>query len=96
MAEEAATPLAPTDAQARVRRRVSVFAWPLIALVRLYQVTLGHVMGGHCRFHPTCSHYSIEALKVHGALRGSWLTLRRILRCQPFGGAGFDPVPPRY
>ena len=64
-------------------------------LVRLYQVTLGFFMGGHCRFHPTCSEYSIEALRVHGALRGSWLTLRRLLRCQPFGGAGYDPVPPR-
>ena len=64
-------------------------------LVRLYQLTLGHLMGGHCRFQPTCSHYSIEALKTHGALRGTWLTLRRLLRCHPFGGAGFDPVPPR-
>ena len=64
-------------------------------LVRLYQLTLGHLMGGHCRFEPTCSHYSIEALKTHGALRGTWLTLRRLLRCHPFGGAGFDPVPPR-
>jgi putative membrane protein insertion efficiency factor len=69
-------------------------AWPLIALVRMYQLTLGHFMGGHCRFAPTCSHYSIEALKTHGALKGGWLTLRRVLRCHPFGGAGFDPVPP--
>ncbi|HVP73010.1 MAG TPA: membrane protein insertion efficiency factor YidD [Phycisphaerales bacterium] len=67
----------------------------MIALVRLYQATLGHLMGGHCRFHPTCSHYAIEALKIHGALRGGWLTIRRVLRCHPFGGSGFDPVPPR-
>ncbi len=46
-----------------------------------------------CRFHPTCSGYALEALRVHGALRGSWLTLRRLLRCQPFCEPGFDPVP---
>ena len=78
-----------------MNRPASLAARPLILLVRLYQVTLGLVMGGHCRFHPSCSHYSIEALRVHGALRGSWLTLRRILRCHPFGGHGFDPVPER-
>ena len=78
-----------------VNRPASLAARPLILLVRLYQVTLGLVMGGHCRFHPSCSNYSIEALRVHGALRGSWLTLRRILRCHPFGGHGFDPVPER-
>jgi putative membrane protein insertion efficiency factor len=74
---------------------VSIFAWPLIALVRVYQVTLGHVMGGHCRFQPTCSHYAIEALKTHGAIKGSVLAIWRVLRCQPFARSGFDPVPPR-
>jgi putative membrane protein insertion efficiency factor len=74
---------------------VSIFAWPLIALVRVYQVTLSHVMGGHCRFQPTCSHYAIEALKTHGAIKGSVLAIWRVLRCQPFARSGFDPVPPR-
>lgn len=67
----------------------------LIFLVRLYQVSLGPVMGGHCRFHPTCSQYAIDSLSTHGALRGTWLTIRRLLRCHPLGGFGFDPVPPR-
>lgn len=50
-------------------------------------------MGGHCRFHPTCSLYAIEAYRTHGVLRGSYLTARRLLRCHPLGGSGFDPVP---
>ena len=76
------------------RARISSAAWPLILIVRLYQVTLGPLLGGHCRFWPTCSEYSLEALRAHGPLRGSWLTARRLLRCHPFGGSGFDPVPP--
>ena len=76
-------------------RRVSILARPLILLVRLYQAGLSPLMGGHCRFMPTCSQYAIDALQTHGAIRGSWLTLRRILRCHPLGGMGYDPVPPR-
>lgn len=93
MAKETATTI--DDMSAPANAKSSVLARPLIALVRLYQATLGLVMGGHCRFHPSCSHYSIEALQTHGAVRGGWLTIRRILRCHPFGGSGFDPVPPR-
>lgn len=65
----------------------------LIGCVKLYQVTLGPIIGGQCRFTPSCSFYAIEALRVHGAWRGSWLTLRRLSRCHPFGGSGDDPVP---
>lgn len=75
--------------------RTDPIAQVLLLFVRLYQVTLGPVMGGHCRFHPSCSNYAIEALRRHGALRGSWLTVRRLLRCHPFGGFGYDPVPTR-
>jgi putative membrane protein insertion efficiency factor len=71
----------------------SFAARAIIALVRLYQCTLGPLIGGQCRFAPTCSHYAIEALSMHGAFRGAWLTLRRLLRCHPFGGSGHDPVP---
>lgn len=74
--------------------RVSLLARPLVFVVHFYQAVLGQFFGGHCRFHPTCSNYAIEALQHHGALRGSWLTLKRILRCHPLGGAGYDPVPP--
>lgn len=65
----------------------------LVLVVRLYQCTLAHWIGGRCRFHPSCSEYGIQALRRHGAVRGGWLTLRRIGRCHPFGGSGEDPVP---
>ncbi len=74
------------------RQAISLAARPLVMLVRLYQVSLGPFMGGHCRFLPTCSQYAIDALTAHGALRGSWMTVRRISRCHPFGGGGYDPV----
>ena len=67
----------------------------LRGVIRLYQkFSAGRLP--HCRFHPSCSAYAIEALEVHGAARGSWLALRRLARCQPFGGFGFDPVPDRH
>jgi uncharacterized protein len=66
--------------------------WALLALIRLYQLTLSGWLGGQCRFYPSCSHYAREAIKVHGAWRGSALALWRILRCGPFTGGGFDPV----
>ncbi|MEW6595391.1 MAG: membrane protein insertion efficiency factor YidD [Thermodesulfobacteriota bacterium] len=64
----------------------------LIALVRLYQLALSPLFPPSCRFVPTCSHYALEAIELHGAWRGSWLALRRILRCHPFHPGGFDPV----
>lgn len=64
----------------------------LIALVVLYRATLGRVMGGHCRFHPSCSQYAIDAMKKHGPWRGAWLAARRVARCHPFGGRGYDPA----
>jgi uncharacterized protein len=65
----------------------------LILGVRAYQVALSPILGGACRYYPSCSHYAIEALERHGARRGGWLAVRRILRCHPFRPGGFDPVP---
>ncbi|MDZ4756192.1 MAG: membrane protein insertion efficiency factor YidD [Phycisphaerae bacterium] len=65
----------------------------LISGVRGYQIVLGPLLGGSCRFHPTCSCYAIEALRTHGARRGTWLTIKRLVRCHPWGGFGDDPVP---
>jgi putative membrane protein insertion efficiency factor len=61
--------------------------------VRAYQFTLSPLLGRQCRFLPTCSHYAMEALERHGALRGGWLAVRRVVRCHPFAAAGYDPVP---
>jgi putative membrane protein insertion efficiency factor len=62
-------------------------------LIRMYQLTLSPMFGPRCRFYPSCSHYGMEAIDKHGALRGSWLTMKRIGRCHPFHEGGFDPVP---
>ena len=70
-------------------------SWPLILLVRLYQLLISPLLGQRCRFHPTCSQYAIEALQRHGALRGTWLAMRRIVRCHPWNPGGVDPVPDR-
>ncbi|MDR3132582.1 MAG: membrane protein insertion efficiency factor YidD [Prevotellaceae bacterium] len=68
-------------------------AFPLILAVKLYQWYLSPLKPPTCRFTPTCSQYAIEALKKHGVLKGAWLALLRILRCHPWGGCGYDPVP---
>ncbi|MFU0842094.1 MAG: putative membrane protein insertion efficiency factor [Burkholderia sp.] len=65
-------------------------------LIRLYQLTLSPWVGRQCRFVPTCSNYALEAIERFGALRGSYLAVYRILRCQPFGGRGYDPVPKTF
>ena len=74
-------------------------------LVRLYQralspmlkwITTGDPQGSLCRYQPTCSHYCEEAVCTHGPLKGLWFTLRRLLRCHPWGGHGYDPVPPTH
>lgn len=67
----------------------------LLLPVRFYRKFISPVLPPTCRFHPSCSAYAVEALTVHGALRGSWLTLRRLGRCGPWHPGGLDPVPPR-
>lgn len=66
----------------------------LTTLIRIYQIVFSSVMPGTCRFSPTCSCYAVTALKNHGVIRGSYLTIRRLLRCHPWGSWGHDPVPP--
>ena len=66
----------------------------LRVLIRGYQLGISPLLGPRCRFYPSCSHYALEALAVHGLRRGGWLALRRILRCHPWHPGGLDPVPP--
>ena len=68
----------------------------LIAGIVLYRATLSGWLGGQCRFYPTCSHYGEDAIRAHGAFRGSGMAVWRILRCNPFGAGGLDPVPPGH
>jgi putative membrane protein insertion efficiency factor len=73
---------------------VSPLARVLALPVRFYRAAFSPSVGHNCRYQPTCSAYALEALERHGALRGGWLAFRRVLRCHPFGGSGYDPVPP--
>ena len=70
-----------------------LLAWPLLLLVQIYRYAISPLLGANCRVSPTCSVYAIEALRSHGAFRGTALAARRISRCHPWGGTGYDPVP---
>jgi len=69
-----------------------IFRRPLIALIRLYQMLISPLIPPSCRFTPTCSQYAIDAIELHGPLRGTFLATRRLLRCHPFHRGGYDPV----
>ena len=70
-----------------------MFAWIAIVPVRAYQWFISPLLPPSCRYEPTCSAYAVEALQRHGLIRGAYLTARRLLRCHPWGGCGYDPVP---
>lgn len=72
---------------------VKLLALPFILLIKIYQLIISPLFPSSCRYLPTCSHYSLDALKKYGLLKGGWLGIKRILRCHPWGGSGYDPVP---
>ncbi|MDR2362392.1 MAG: membrane protein insertion efficiency factor YidD [Prevotellaceae bacterium] len=76
----------------RTRWRKAAIIPPLL-LIKFYQLCLSPLKPPTCRFTPNCSQYALEALRKHGLIKGLWLSLRRILRCHPWGGGGYDPVP---
>ncbi|MFN4285099.1 MAG: membrane protein insertion efficiency factor YidD [Lacibacter sp.] len=76
-----------------MQRLKIILSYPLIFLIRLYQYGISPLIGPKCRFTPTCSQYGIEALRKYGPVKGLWLTLRRLSRCHPWGGSGYDPLP---
>ena len=65
----------------------------LVIPIKLYQILISPILGTNCRYHPTCSQYSIEAINKHGPFKGTWLAIKRISSCHPWGGSGHDPVP---
>lgn len=71
----------------------AIISFPFLALIKVYQVVISPLFPPSCRFHPTCSAYSYEAIKKYGPLKGGFLALKRILRCHPRNPGGFDPVP---
>lgn len=85
-------------AQQRAKMQTSPGKFPsrmLIFSVKAYKLILSPYLGRNCRFYPSCSTYAVEAIERHGALRGTWLSMRRILRCHPWNAGGPDPVPER-
>ena len=80
-----------TDRPGRIIRKIAIS--PFIFLIRFYHVFIRQLKPPSCRFTPTCSQYALEAFRRHGPVRGLYLTVRRLLRCHPWGGSGYDPVP---
>ena len=76
-----------------MRMLLKILALPFMALIKLYQWVISPWLGPQCRYTPTCSQYSLEAFKKYGVFKGFWLSVRRISRCHPWGGHGYDPVP---
>jgi len=70
-----------------------ILIFPFVVLVRFYQVAISPYTPASCRYDPTCSHYTVEALQKHGLFQGGWLAIKRISSCHPWGGQGYDPVP---
>ena len=73
--------------------RTSPLGWVFLGFIKFYQLFISPLLGPNCRFQPTCSAYAVEAIQRHGAFRGGYLSIRRILKCHPWGGFGYDPVP---
>jgi putative membrane protein insertion efficiency factor len=76
-----------------VNKVLKILAIPFIWLVRFYQIAISPYTPSSCRYTPTCSSYTIEALQKHGIFKGGWLSIKRIVSCNPWGGKGYDPVP---
>lgn len=72
-----------------------IITYPFILLIKGYQNFISPLLPSSCRYTPTCSHYAVEALQTHGLLKGGWLAAKRIASCNPWGGSGYDPVPPK-
>jgi len=72
---------------------LQILSYPFILLIKIYQYAISPLIGPKCRFTPTCSNYALKAFKKYGLFKGFWLSIKRISRCHPWGGSGYDPVP---
>ena len=70
-----------------------IIIFPFVLLIRAYQLIISPVLGSNCRFMPTCSEYALESLKAYGLIKGTYLTIKRIGKCHPWGSHGYDPIP---
>lgn len=90
-----ATPHSPRQTSPKARlAKPSLLALALLGIVHFYRYAISPLLAPRCRFYPTCSHYALEAIRLHGALKGGWLAFKRIIRCNPLSEGGDDPVPP--
>ncbi len=76
-----------------MKKFLQILSYPFILLIKIYQYVISPALGPKCRYIPSCSQYSIDALKKHGLIKGGWLAIKRISSCRPGGGSGYDPVP---
>lgn len=90
-----ATSYPPEPESTEQGRKLSPFAWFLTLLIRFYRYFISPMLGARCRFNPTCSRYALDAIQIHGAVKGSWLAAKRIAKCHPLHEGGDDPVPPK-
>ncbi|MCZ4319332.1 membrane protein insertion efficiency factor YidD [Aequorivita viscosa] len=72
-----------------------ILTYPFVLIIKGYQNFISPFTPNTCRYSPTCSHYAVESLQTHGLLKGGWLAIKRIASCNPWGGSGYDPVPPK-
>ena len=73
----------------------NILTYPFVLLIKGYQLFISPLLPSSCRYTPSCSHYAVQALQTHGLLKGGWLAAKRIASCNPWGGSGYDPVPPK-
>ncbi len=76
-----------------MKKFLQILSLPFILIIKIYQWVISPWLGPKCQYTPTCSHYALEAFKKHGVFKGFWLAIKRISRCHPWGGSGYDPVP---
>ncbi len=82
-----------THERVHASAKPSPLGWVFLGFIKIYQLFISPLLGPNCRFQPTCSAYALEAIRLHGAIRGGAMAIRRILKCHPWGGFGYDPVP---